>query len=61
MTAREITLNTAAPPTWARRPANLATAVTAELVERIVRGVHPPGSPLPPEPRGLEPGTSGLL
>ena len=50
MTAREITLNTAAPPTWARRPANLATAVTAELVERIVRGVHPPGSPLPPEP-----------
>jgi DNA-binding FadR family transcriptional regulator len=37
-------------PTWTRRPANLATAVTAELVERIIRGVHPPGSPLPPEP-----------
>jgi DNA-binding FadR family transcriptional regulator len=37
-------------PAWTRRPANLATAVTAELVERIVRGVHPSGSPLPPEP-----------
>ncbi|GAA4263306.1 FadR/GntR family transcriptional regulator [Dactylosporangium darangshiense] len=39
-----------APPEWARRPTNLAKAVTAELVERIVRGLHPPGSPLPPEP-----------
>lgn len=39
-----------APPAWPRRPANLATAVTAELVERIVRGVHPAGFPLPPEP-----------
>jgi len=38
------------PPAWSRRPANLATAVTAELVQRIVRGVHPSGSPLPPEP-----------
>lgn len=38
------------PPEWARRPANLAKAVTAELVERIVRGVHPPGTSLPPEP-----------
>ncbi|QNP68314.1 FadR family transcriptional regulator [Streptomyces roseirectus] len=37
-------------PAWSRRPANLAAAVTAELVERIVRGVHPSGSPLPPEP-----------
>lgn len=37
-------------PTWTRRPANLATAVTAELVERIVRGVHPSGTSLPPEP-----------
>lgn len=37
-------------PAWTRRPANLATAVTAELVERIVRGIHPSGSPLPPEP-----------
>jgi DNA-binding FadR family transcriptional regulator len=38
------------PPAWTRRPANLATAVTVELVERIVRGVHPSGSSLPPEP-----------
>ncbi|MDL5204633.1 FadR/GntR family transcriptional regulator [Streptomyces sp. ALI-76-A] len=37
-------------PAWSRRPANLAAAVTAELVERIVRGVHPSGSPLPSEP-----------
>ncbi|TDB82517.1 FadR/GntR family transcriptional regulator [Micromonospora sp. KC721] len=40
----------AGPPAWTRRPANLATAVTAELVQRIVRGIHPSGSPLPPEP-----------
>ena len=40
----------AGPPAWARRLANLASAVTAELVERIVRGVHPSGSTLPPEP-----------
>lgn len=39
-----------APPAWSRRPANLAKAVTAELVQRIVRGEHPPGAPLPPEP-----------
>jgi DNA-binding FadR family transcriptional regulator len=39
-----------APTTWPRRPATLAKAVTAELVERIVRGVYPPGSVLPPEP-----------
>jgi DNA-binding FadR family transcriptional regulator len=39
-----------APPAWARRPASLVRAVTAELVERIVRGAHPPGSSLPPEP-----------
>ncbi|MGA5299690.1 FadR/GntR family transcriptional regulator [Nucisporomicrobium flavum] len=38
------------PPARHRRPANLARAITAELVERIVRGVHPPGSSLPPEP-----------
>lgn len=37
-------------PGWARRPANLARAVTAELVERIVRGVYPSGSALPAEP-----------
>ena len=38
------------PPPWVRRPANLANAVAAELVDRIVRGVHAPGTPLPPEP-----------
>ena len=37
-------------PARARRPANLARAITAELVERIVLGVYPPGTPLPPEP-----------
>ena len=37
-------------PTWSRGPVNLARAVTAELVERIVRGHHAPGTPLPPEP-----------
>ncbi|WNV87385.1 FadR/GntR family transcriptional regulator [Umezawaea sp. Da 62-37] len=37
-------------PNWVRRPANLATAVTAELVARIVRGDHPQGTSLPPEP-----------
>lgn len=41
---------TAPLPAWARRPANLASALAAELVERIVGGVHPPGTPLPPEP-----------
>lgn len=51
MTAsQQTTRNDSAPPAWARRPANLARAVTAELVERIVRGVHPSGTPLPPEP-----------
>ncbi|GAB2961410.1 FadR/GntR family transcriptional regulator [Saccharothrix stipae] len=39
-----------APPGWARRPTNLAKAVTEELVGRIVRGVHPSGTSLPPEP-----------
>ncbi|MEO3790779.1 FadR/GntR family transcriptional regulator [Nonomuraea sp. B10E15] len=51
MTAsRESTGSDAVPPAWVRRPASLAKAVTAELVERIVRGVHPSGTPLPPEP-----------
>ncbi|KAA9373750.1 FadR family transcriptional regulator [Microbispora cellulosiformans] len=45
-TAREVP----SPPAWVRRPASLAKAVTAELVVRIVRGVHPSGTPLPPEP-----------
>lgn len=39
-----------APPAWTRRPANLAQAVTVELVSRIVNGVHLPGTALPPEP-----------
>ncbi|HST82200.1 MAG TPA: FadR/GntR family transcriptional regulator [Kineosporiaceae bacterium] len=51
MTATEQPAGSAStPPPWARRPANLASAVTAELVQRIVRGVHPVNSPLPPEP-----------
>ncbi|MFJ8958323.1 FadR/GntR family transcriptional regulator [Lentzea sp. NPDC102401] len=40
----------AATPGWVRRPASLASAVTAELVSRIVRGDHPSGTSLPPEP-----------
>ncbi|MEU1590885.1 FadR/GntR family transcriptional regulator [Micromonospora sp. NPDC005710] len=47
---QETALNSPATPAWVRRPANLARAVTAELVERIVRGTHPSGSSLPPEP-----------
>ncbi|WP_255607694.1 FadR/GntR family transcriptional regulator [Micromonospora sp. PLK6-60] len=46
----ETALNALAAPAWTRRPTNLARAVTAELVERIVRGVHPAGTALPPEP-----------
>jgi DNA-binding FadR family transcriptional regulator len=37
-------------PDWSRRPANLASALTGELVERIVRGQYLPGSSLPSEP-----------
>ena len=37
-------------PDWARRPANLASALAGELVQRIVRGEYPPGSTMPPEP-----------
>lgn len=47
---RETTVDPLAAPAWARRPTNLGRAVTAELVERIVRGVHPSGTALPPEP-----------
>ncbi|QSB12934.1 FadR family transcriptional regulator [Natronosporangium hydrolyticum] len=51
MTASQQSTASASPPSvWARRPANLTRAVTAELVERIVRGVHPPGTLLPAEP-----------
>lgn len=37
-------------PGWTRRPASLAAAVTAELVQRVVRGAYPPGITLPSEP-----------
>ena len=51
MTAsQQSTVSAPPPPAWSRRPVNLASAVTAELVERIVRGLHAPGTPLPPEP-----------
>jgi DNA-binding FadR family transcriptional regulator len=50
MTAQQPTVSVPAPPAWPRRPTNLAKAVTAELVQRIVRGQHPPGITLPPEP-----------
>jgi DNA-binding FadR family transcriptional regulator len=54
VTAQEATASPIAPPDWTRRPANLARAVTAELVDRIVRGLHPPGTPLPAEPELCE-------
>jgi len=38
-----------ASPEWARRPTNLAKAVTGELVQRIIRGDYPPDSTLPAE------------
>ena len=39
-----------AAPAWSSRPANLANALAAELVGRIVTGEFPSGSALPPEP-----------
>jgi DNA-binding FadR family transcriptional regulator len=50
MTASGQRSSVAAAPDWARRPTNLARAITTELVERIVRGDHPSGTSLPPEP-----------
>jgi DNA-binding FadR family transcriptional regulator len=51
MTASQQDIQSAsASPAWVRRPNNLARALTAELVGRIVRGIHPPGTSLPPEP-----------
>ena len=50
MTAGQPTSNAPSPPAWARRPPNLASAVAAELVTRIVGGLHAPGSLLPTEP-----------
>jgi len=49
-TGEPIPANAPAVPDWARRPANLATAIVAALVARIVQGQFPPGSSLPPEP-----------
>lgn len=40
----------AEPPAWPRRPQRLATAVVAELVDRIVGGQIAGGSTLPTEP-----------
>ncbi|MDG6105744.1 FadR family transcriptional regulator [Dactylosporangium aurantiacum] len=48
--AQAVVAGVAAPSGWTRRPANLARAITAELVGSIVRGLHPAGTPLPPEP-----------
>jgi DNA-binding FadR family transcriptional regulator len=48
--SQETAVNAAVSPAWARRPSSLAKALTAELVERIVRNVYPSGTPLPPEP-----------
>ena len=50
MTTRQPGPATSAPPGWTRRPASLAVAVTAELVQRIVRGTYPAGTALPAEP-----------
>ena len=47
---RRTTTSTPPAPAWSQRPTSLARALTAELVDRIVSGVHPPGSTLPPEP-----------
>jgi DNA-binding FadR family transcriptional regulator len=48
--SQDTALNAATTPGWTRRPSNLAKALTAELVERIVRNVYSSGTPLPPEP-----------
>lgn len=50
MSPARSTASTRQPPAWVQRPANLAQALAAELVESIVQGRHPSGSPLPPEP-----------
>jgi DNA-binding FadR family transcriptional regulator len=48
-TGRQTESDTSTRPGWTRRPANLAAAVTAELVQQIVRHSYPPGLPLPTE------------
>jgi mycothiol system anti-sigma-R factor len=49
MTAQQAATSGTQPPAWTRRPASLASAVTSELVQRIVRGEHSPGTLLPTE------------
>jgi DNA-binding FadR family transcriptional regulator len=39
----------AALPTWSGRPANLASALAEELVQRIVKGTYPSGTVMPTE------------
>lgn len=48
--SRSTAINQPQPPAWVQRPANLTQALTAELVDRIVKGQHPSGTALPPEP-----------
>lgn len=43
------TASTPQPPAWVQRPTNLTHALAAELVQRVVQGRHPSGTPLPPE------------
>ncbi|MBB2910345.1 DNA-binding FadR family transcriptional regulator [Streptosporangium becharense] len=38
------------PERWPKRPRRLASVVVSTLVDRIVAGHFPPGTPLPPEP-----------
>ncbi|WP_329792096.1 FadR/GntR family transcriptional regulator [Lentzea sp. DG1S-22] len=49
-TGRQAEEGVSADPVWTRRPASLAAAVTAELVQRIVRHSWSAGMTLPPEP-----------
>ncbi|NGY64351.1 FadR family transcriptional regulator [Lentzea sp. NEAU-D13] len=49
-TGRQPASDESTTPGWTRRPASLAAAVTAELVQRIVRGSYGTGVTLPPEP-----------
>jgi DNA-binding FadR family transcriptional regulator len=50
MTSAEPTAAGSPPrPAWSHRPANLASALAEELVERIVKGQYPSGTVMPPE------------
>ena len=50
MTTADLPTGPATLTQWAHRRPNLATALTAELVGRIVRGHYLPGASLPAEP-----------